>query len=207
MKSTIALSSLGLIACDSRGLGDPVGYIAHTAPTIDGGGGPGWSGFICVMPWQLYLATADIRPLQEAYPHQIQLLQFWNRALSKADGLIHDWSTTDVWAFLGDWITPHGSEPSVTPEAELFNNCYILWCTRIVANASHVLGNETAAVKYEAEAEALAAAIHKKFFVPATSGYLDTRQTHLVMPLIAGAVPAEHVAGVWAVSSAASTCE
>lgn len=73
-----------------EGLGDPVGYIAHTVPTIDGGGGPGWSGFICVMPWQLYLATEDVRPLREAYPHQVKLLHFWNRALEPSDGLIHD---------------------------------------------------------------------------------------------------------------------
>jgi len=118
-----------------EGLDDPVGYIAHTAPTIDGGGGPGWSGFICVMPWQLYLATEDLRPLQAAYPHQLKLLKFWNRAKSDSDGLIHDWSTKggkvghdgqshgDSWTFLGDWLAPHGSEPSITPEAELFNNC------------------------------------------------------------------------------------
>jgi hypothetical protein len=61
-----------------------------------------------------------------------------------------------------------------------------------------VLGNEPAAEKYDADAAALAKAIHAKFFVPASSGYLDTRQTHLVMPLIAGVVPAEHKAGVWA---------
>lgn len=151
------------------------------------------------MPWQLYLSSGDSRPLAAAYPHQRELIAFWNRARSTADGLIHDWSTKDVWAFLGDWLTPHGSEPSVTPEAELFNNCYILYCTRIVANASRVLGeNETVVQAYEEAAAKLAAAIHRKFFVPATNGYLDTRQTHLVMPLIAGAVPAAHTDGVWA---------
>ena len=82
------------------------GYIAHTAPTIDGGGGPGWSGFICVMPWELYLTSGDIRPLRDAFPHQVKLLRFWNRARSASDGLIHDWSTVDRWAFLGDWISP-----------------------------------------------------------------------------------------------------
>jgi hypothetical protein len=80
-----------------NGLGDPIGYIPHTAPTIDGGGGPGWSGFICVMPWQLYLATGDIRPLARAFPHQQKLLKFWGRARSVSDGLIHDWSTKDRW--------------------------------------------------------------------------------------------------------------
>jgi alpha-L-rhamnosidase len=101
-------------------------------------------------------------------------------------------------AFLGDWISPHGSESSTTPEAELFNNCYILYCTRIVANASRALGDEAMAVSYEQDAASLASAIHKKFFVAASASYLDTRQTHLVMPLLAGAVPAEHTDRVWA---------
>ena len=72
----------------------------------------------------------------------------------------------------------------------MFNNCYILYCTRIVANVSRVLGeNDTVVHAYEEAASQLAAAIHRKFFVPATNGYLDTRQTHLVMPLVAGVVP------------------
>jgi hypothetical protein len=37
----------------SAGANDPGGYIAHTAPTIDGGGGPAWSGFVVVMPWEV----------------------------------------------------------------------------------------------------------------------------------------------------------
>jgi alpha-L-rhamnosidase len=74
----------------------------------------------------------------------------------------------------------------------------ILYCTRIVANASLALGEEAIAAQLIADAEALAAAIHRKFFVSSSSGYLDTRQTHLTMPLISGAVPAEHADGVWA---------
>lgn len=73
----------------------------------------------------------------------------------------------------------------------------ILYCTRIVANVSIALGNEATAAQLNVDAQALAAAIHKKFFVPETSGYLDTRQTHLVMPLVADAVPAQYVDGVW----------
>eukprot|EP01052_Picozoa_sp_SAG31_P055542 SAG31_NODE_15393_length_757_cov_1.291793_2_plen_50_part_01 len=50
------------------------------------------------MPWQLYLASGDSRLLATVYPHQQKLLEFWNRARSTADGLIHDWSTKDAWA-------------------------------------------------------------------------------------------------------------
>lgn len=43
----------------SDGVADPSGYIPHTAPTIAGGGGPAWSGFVIVMPWEVYLRSGD----------------------------------------------------------------------------------------------------------------------------------------------------
>jgi alpha-L-rhamnosidase len=44
----------------SAGVADQSGYIAHTAPTIAGGGGPAWSGFVIVMPWEVYLGLGRI---------------------------------------------------------------------------------------------------------------------------------------------------
>ena len=129
----------------SVGAKDPAGYIAHTAPTVDGGGGPGWSGFVVTMPWELYLRTGDTDVLVLAFPGQVKLMDFWFANFQA--GLLEKWGS-DGWAFLGDWLTPHGSEPSTTPEAELFNNCYVLYCTRLMAKVSLVLGNRTAAARF-----------------------------------------------------------
>ena len=104
--------------------------------------------------------------------------------------------TCHSWNYLGDWITPHGSEESGSEEADLFNNNYMLYCTRLLAQISTVLGNHTAAAAYSAAAQAHADSIHRRWFVPATGGYLDSKQTHLVLPLVSGAVPAEEVARV-----------
>jgi alpha-L-rhamnosidase len=153
------------------------------------GGGPGWSGFLVVMPWEVFRTYGDTRILASAYAAQKKLLRFWMRSRDAADGLVHDWSTTDSWTFLGDWAGPHGSEASGTPEALLFNNCYILYCTRLVARIARVLGVDEDAAAYERAAGALAAAIHAAFFVADAAAYLDTRQTHLVMPLVAGVPP------------------
>jgi hypothetical protein len=191
---------------------NPDGYIAHTAPTIDGGGGPSWSGFVVTMPWELYLAHADARALAAALPAMHKLLAFWERAAfnKTGDGLHHDWGVSpdgkvvDKWTFLGDWLSPHGSEqpaPGATasPEAELFNNCYILYCMRIVLAAERALGGTGARLAaLSGAADALGAAIHVQWFKPNSSTYLDSRQTHLVMPLISGAVPPEHVSAVTA---------
>ena len=47
------------------------------------------------------------------------------------------------WDFLGDWITPHGSESKPTsPENILFNNCYYAYITKLTANIAHILGHD-----------------------------------------------------------------
>ena len=76
------------------------------------------------------------------------------------------------------------------------------YCRRIVADVARALGDSAAAAVHDAAAASLATAIHTHFFVPgngtAGAAYLNTRQTNLVMPLVAGAVPPEHEAPVWA---------
>ena len=57
---------------------------------------------------------------------------------------------------------------------------------------------QEAAAQYDTTAAGLAKAIHKRFFVANISGYIDTRQTHLVMALVSGAVPAQYTDAVWA---------
>jgi hypothetical protein len=86
--------------------------------------------------------------LEQAWPHIVKLLAFWEAAsvpfpsvpfpsatLAKAPAkmatnaiLIENgepFKKGDKWAFLGDWVTPHGSERSDTAEALLFNNMYV----------------------------------------------------------------------------------
>jgi hypothetical protein len=52
--------------------------------------------------------------LAHAYAGQKKLIDFWHANFK--NGLFERWSLRDGWNFLGDWLTPHGSEPSVTPE-------------------------------------------------------------------------------------------
>ena len=40
------------------------------------------------------------------------------------------------WGYLGDWLTPHGSELSGSPESVLFNNCILVFALRIAAKVA-----------------------------------------------------------------------
>ena len=55
-----ALANFGVGAYFTKWMRDfadvqtPDGNVPHTAPTVSGGGGPAWSGFVVTMPWQVY---------------------------------------------------------------------------------------------------------------------------------------------------------
>jgi alpha-L-rhamnosidase len=172
---------------------DGTSDLPHTAPTIDGGGGPGWGGFIITMPWHLYVVTGDIGVLESSFPHATRFLDFLLTQVN-ATGVMSPFG--GYWGFLGDWLTPHGSENSGTPESVLFNNCYLVYCLRITSNVARLLGQSAIAEKYETAALSISTATHAVFYINATSSYLDTRQTHQVMPLIAGVVPEPLIAAV-----------
>lgn len=147
----------------SGGFGTPAGtgLVPNTAPTVGGGGGPAWSGFVVTNPWQTYNTFGDTDILRDMFPTMVKLLKFYSNATHPTDGLLHPWDTSNIcfrkpsslisaldkltdnchrfviptqdvcygagmWDFLGDWITPHGSEGKVdSPENLLFNNCYL----------------------------------------------------------------------------------
>ncbi len=92
-----------------------------------------------------------------------KLLLFWSEKRGK-DGLLHAW-TESQWDFLGDWITPHGSEDNVTsPENILFNTCYYRHVAALAADISRILGFLDRAQEYDALAADLSAAIIEGMF-------------------------------------------
>ena len=94
--------------------------------------------------------------------------------------------------FLGDWLSPHGSESNVTsPENLLFNNAYVCYIEQLAAKTALVLGHEGDAKEYASAAEDRSVAIARAFYDAETGAYVDLLQTHIVMPLATGVVPNE----------------
>ena len=86
-----------------------------------------------------------------------------------------------MWDFLGDWITPHGSESNVTSaENILFNSCYYRYIVGLTSEIATILEDHTAAAKYQADADALAVGINKAYYDNSKGRYLDALQTHQV---------------------------
>jgi alpha-L-rhamnosidase len=181
---------------------DENGRINHTAPTLDGGGGPAWSGFILTMPWEVYESYGDPGILAYTFPSAVRWLDYMAQHVGE-EGLLTvpspgHWKYSGGlrWLFLGDWAGPNGSEESDTPEASLFNNCYYVYVLGLAAKMAVILDQQEKARVFHEHARQITEAINDKFFDPETHTYIDTRQTHCVMPLIAGVVPPEHMEAV-----------
>jgi len=174
---------------------DDNGRINHTAPTLDGGGGPAWSGFILAMPWDVYINYGDPRILEKVFPAAERWLGYMEENENET-GLLDvvspgDWNYSGGtrWIFLGDWAGPNEGEPSDSKEALLFNNCYYVYVLRIASEIAGVLGMKDKAEYYSKKAGEVAGAVNRAFYDPDEYTYIDTKQTHLVLPLIAGIVP------------------
>ncbi len=178
---------------------DASGRINHTAPTLGGGGGPAWSGFILTLPWEVYLSYGNTRILESTFLAAQKWLVYMEEHINE-NGLLNvvsagDWEYMDGkrWLFLGDWANPHGNEESFTAEASLFNNCYYVYVLKIAANIAHILKMEDNALAYRTKAQELSDAINHFYYDSINYTYIDTRQTHLVMPLMAGIVPEKDI--------------
>ena len=181
---------------------DENGRINHTAPTLGGGGGPAWSGFILTMPWDFYLNYGDIRILENSFPAAIKWLSYLEKNENEK-GLLDvvspgDWEYNGdkKWLFLGDWANPRKDEGSHTPEAALFNNCYYVYVLKIAANIAEILKMRETELKYRTKAEEISEAVNNSFYNPDNNTYIDSKQTHLVLPLIAGVVPKNDISKV-----------
>jgi alpha-L-rhamnosidase len=188
-------------ARDWRDVQQDNGHLPHSAPTVDGGGAPWVSRAVMIVPWQTFQTYGDRRVLEASYPSIKRWLAFLQTKCD-ANGLLAPFvppgTTYPQWCFIGDWVTPHGSELSDSVEALLFNNCCYLMAVRTASQIARELGAGDDVRAYDVRAEDLKKAINKRFFNPSNNTYLDTRQTHCVVPLISGIVPTDRVAGVMA---------
>jgi alpha-L-rhamnosidase len=173
---------------DVAGWDGQAGSLPHTAPTVDGGGGPAWGGFAVVAPWEAYLVTGDAEALGEALPTMLGFLGFLARKVDPATGLLAPYG--GAWGFLGDWLAPWGSDQSGTPGSVLFNSAYYVYITRLAARAAQALDQPPALVaSLTAAADAGAGAVHAAFFNASSGAYGRGLQTDIALPLLAGVPP------------------
>lgn len=188
---------------DWRDVQHPDGDVPHTAPTYLGGGGPSWSGYCVILPWEMYRQYGDTRILTESFPVMERWLAFLET--KSQDNLLVRWG--GKWSFLGDWLWPNAwDERSImeqqglalgdTRETLFFNNCVWVHNLMLTAHIADLLGNDKGDF-YRSRAEEIRQAIHTTFFNLEDNSYVNGYQTYLAMALVADIPPQELREKVW----------
>ncbi len=166
------------------------GEFPHIAPSwYQAGGGPGWGGVGCVLPWKLYLFYGDRRLLERGYEPMRRHAEFIEHQCK--DGVLRSFGTE--WDFIGDWVAPgRGMDtnnwPS-KPAAELFNNCYRIYLWDQVARVADILGRSEEAKQYRAKIAEIRPLVHAAFYDAKSQLYVLDEQSYQLMPLMTGVVP------------------
>lgn len=170
------------------------GNLPYTAPTYWGGGGPGWSGFVVHLPWEMWRAHGDRRLVEEMFPTIERWLAFLETR--QRDNLLRRWG--GEWDFLGDWLWP-GAEGvnGDTRETLFFNNCYWIYNLQTAADLATVLGRTERASQWRQRADTVRRAVHAEFFQPAEASYVNGSQAYLAIALVANVPPENLRPAVW----------
>jgi len=167
------------------------GQLAHTAPESWSGGGPGWGGAGCAMPWKLYLYYGDRRLLERAYEPMRRYVEFLERYYGD-NGVLRQ-QGDNKWQFIGDWVAPgRGMDTDNWPPqiaCEVFNNCYRVYLWQILERSARALGKTQDAQNCAAKINEIRPLIHDAFYDEQKQIYALDEQSYQVMPLMTGVVP------------------
>ncbi len=164
------------------------GVLPHTAPTYWGGGGPAWGGIVVTLPWFMYQHYGDKQVLETNF----ELIQGWLGFLDShtKDNLLQRFG--GQWDFLGDWLWPNATAEGMNndkPETLCLNNAYYVFNLRTAAQVARVIGRTVEAGAWEARAQAIAKAVHARFYNEADHSYADGSMANLAAALLADVPP------------------
>lgn len=150
-----------------------VGWESAWGPT------PPWDAALFLIPWEVYAAYGDDRPLRDAY-----------RAMQAyVDDFMPAWTPGDlVESDLGDWLTP------AAPLTRLVPSAYWAEIVRRLALYADLVGRPADRERYERLHRRIVGAFDAAFYDPANGVYRQDAgdafaQTAQVLPLAFGLVP------------------
>ena len=147
---------------------------------------PGWGDAMYIIPWRVYLATGDIRLLEENYPAMLRRFGWYHSRAEK-----HLQTIDQGW---GDWLQPamyHGTERLVDKDKrwgettrDFLATCYYGYGAWILSKAASALGRAEEASEFRKIFESIRAAMTTAYFGQDGRLTLPTEtQTAYVLPL------------------------
>ena len=122
----------------------------------------GWSDVAVIVPWNVYLAFADRRVLQQQYPS----MKAWVDYMRRQAGHRYLYNTGFTY---GDWLafaTTRSDYPGATTDKDLIQTAYFAHSADLLAKAAAVLGKTEDAAQYQSLVTNIKAAFLREFVTP-----------------------------------------
>ena len=150
----------------------------------------GWADASVIVPWEVYVASGDVRLLEESWPSMKAWVDYIR--VHARNGVL--W---DSGFHFGDWVALDAKEGSyfgATPN-DLTATAYYAYSAGIVSRVAGILGKDDAREEYSALHDSIVDAFQKEFITP--RGRIAARtQTAQILSLVFGLVSGEHRARV-----------
>ena len=160
------------------------GYVPNSAPYMGGDGGYWWTNALITVTKTLYDFTGDRKVLENALPHCIKLIKYYDR-VKRDDNVVH---FVELGWGLGDWLTP---EVTVLNK-DFMNTLAAYYAADITAEFCKILGVCEYDELITSLKEKTAAAINQNFFDKENNSYCESVQGADVLPLLFGICPEEN---------------
>jgi len=146
--------------------------VIPTLRTLGTGGVAGWSDFMTIIPWNMYLAYGNKTRLTTEYP-----------GMKKWVDYVRSQSVHDLWINDGyaDWLSYNpGKGPYGTTDPNFVAQCYYAHSTQILINAAKVLGKMEDEAYYAAQLSNIKAAFYETYVNPDGSLTADTQTGYIL---------------------------
>ncbi len=139
------------------------GFIPHTVPCQDGGGGPAWGCAMIVITWLLYRYYGDERTASLHFDSMADWMAFLRTGMK--DGIVE--GEGEDRGCLGEWSTP--GEILIPPR--FVNTFFYGYCARMLAELAGAIGREADARFFGQEYQNTVLAFRREFYDAASGRY------------------------------------
>lgn len=165
------------------------GCVPFVVPSFHkkGGGSCAWADAATIIPWTMYMHYGDKSILEQQYGSMKSWADYIRRQ-DEASGSANLWRTG---FHFGDWLALDADDPRSPiggTEVHFIASCYYFYSTLLVSKAARVLGRDSDAQDYEAQAEKIREAICREYFTP-TGRLALNNQTAYVLALVLNICP------------------
>lgn len=139
------------------------GFIPHTVPCQDGGGGPAWGCAMVVITWLLYQYYGDTRTASEHFDSMAHWMSFLQTGME--NGIVEGEGADK--GCLGEWSTP--GEILIPPR--FVNTFFYGYSAKLMAEMAEVLGRSEDVRYFEEEYQKTVQAFRNEFYDSVSGKY------------------------------------